>query len=91
LFYYLKRMSTPYTANHNRLMNDLWISPLIAITTSKIIDTFTCHSVIEPITCVFVAIRKIYFPFAMDFAVFELSQLWLFYYLKRISTPDTAN
>jgi hypothetical protein len=55
------------------------------------IDTFTGPSVIEPITCVFIATRKIYFPFAMLFAVFELSQLRLFYYLKRMSTPYTAN
>jgi hypothetical protein len=57
---------------------------LISITISKNVDALACSMIVDPVACVRVAARKVFFPFAMPFAVFPLSQKLFFYFIERI-------
>jgi hypothetical protein len=46
---------------------------LASITISTNVDALACSNVVDIVACVFVAVRKVFFPFAMGFVVFPLS------------------
>jgi hypothetical protein len=57
---------------------------LISITISINADALACSMIVDPVACVRVAARKVYFSVAMLFIVLPLSQELFFYFIKRI-------